>query len=179
MMGSTHTHSLAKTAQTSLLNCPLWLQHPKLVVTVWTYKFIQSNVALVTQSLYSVSFTYRRQSRSHFSVRILLQKHSQDSLSCLCFHVLWLSRVGSKFTCPLPFVLNLAHSYQCNYKHDSIQVFLTQPLNSSSMDPHISIPLPKTADSAFPHTDASMHINMFHEYKYSPHIDSCMCFINS
>lgn len=53
-----------------------------------TYKFIQSGVVFVTQGLYSVSFTHRRESRSHFSVRFLLQKHSQDSLSSLCFYVL-------------------------------------------------------------------------------------------
>lgn len=94
-----------------------WTAHFDYNVQNWlllTYKFIQSGVVFVTQGLYSVSFTHRRQSRSHFSVRFLLQKHSQDSLSSLCFYVLWLSNVGSKFTCSLHFVLTRAHSCQCN-----------------------------------------------------------------
>lgn len=54
------------------LNCPFWLQHLKLVITLSTYKFIQFAIGLVTIIPYSVTLIYMKQNRSYSPVRFHL-----------------------------------------------------------------------------------------------------------
>lgn len=165
-----------------MLNCPCWLQLPKVVITlsmdlqihsVWCYSCHYKSVLCLSSLHEAEQITFPR--KIFFSYKALPRFTVCFMLPCIVIKESrqYVHKLASFCIKPTSFLPVQLHTWQhSGLLHTTTQLTVHRPT-------HSYYPTQDSWSSAHPHTDASMHINMLPEYKYSPHIDLCKCFINS